>query len=699
MLFVTTACIIQTLFVVWLPLSVSELLATTTGISWRWLDAAIVDVGLPEPNTTLAEMDDAFFKSLVIPPSPNEPDDMDALADDAPPQGIIGQLLEPAAAVVEVTLLATTPVDDAVPLVSVHPQPTQSPASVTRVRPLLRSSSLSDSIAPVSLFAITIAVFVGFVVGFFAHSVSLSIGWDGLPTLFVEVCAPSETIKSCDIDSIASSAVEADSGEQISEVVVEEVLVLEKAEHGKHLQATDNMASIPSGSVSSSDDVEPLRTSIGVQFTSDVCETKDVSVSVGTEPVSKTSVGIQCSLAKDEQTDISVGTDPVSNILVGIQCSVATDEQTDEFTPSESRASLFATASEGTLSSQTTDGPDVFTVPTVSSNYNIYMLAATTSFPSVDDLANISEFECLRQDIRGLGDESEAEGSMAPTLPATELGVTPSTTPSAPASPRPVQAKPLEPFRDRWGRDTKYVWAREIWHRALRSEELMKILYEEVFPLDNVATEKDKYDMEFGEGLVNIVSYNMRFPSDSQHCVGTDVGIAFVGILRLPYNVLPEDADSNDSLFVSAEANETMVSSSDSVGSRSPSPFVRSRLLESSSSEASVVAPTPRNGVPSPSRIPVACRNRPALAQVTSTPRGVQTTPSRTWTPMNAVRVRGVEVSIPTPPPSVRPKLAKDVSRFPPVAPSTPRMDESGSPTRPARRGSPSSSKLPRWRG
>ncbi|KAK0488549.1 hypothetical protein IW261DRAFT_1440068 [Armillaria novae-zelandiae] len=164
--------------------------------------------------------------------------------------------------------------------------------------------------------------------GFFAHSVSLSPGWDGLPTLFVEVCDPSETIKSCVIDSIASSAVEADSGGQISEVVVEEVLVPEKAEHGKPLEATDSMASIPSGNVSSSDAVQPLRTSIGIQFTPDVCETKDVSVSVGTEPVSKTSVGIQCSLAKDEQTDISVGTDPVSKTSVGIQYSVATDEQT-----------------------------------------------------------------------------------------------------------------------------------------------------------------------------------------------------------------------------------------------------------------------------------------------------------------------------------------------------------------------------------
>ncbi len=43
--------------------------------------------------------------------------------------------------------------------------------------------------------------------------------------------------------------------------------------------------------------------------------------------------------------------------------------------------------------------------------------------------------------------------SMAPSLPATELGVSPST--STPASPRPVSAKPLEYFRECWGADTK----------------------------------------------------------------------------------------------------------------------------------------------------------------------------------------------------------------------------------------------------
>ncbi|KAK0488536.1 hypothetical protein IW261DRAFT_355669 [Armillaria novae-zelandiae] len=128
------------------------------------------------------------------------------------------------------------PVDDVVSLVSVHPQPMQFPASVARVRPRVWSSSSFGLTTLASFFAIAIAALVGFVMGFFAHSVSLSTGWDSLPTLFVEVCDPSETIRSRVLDSIASRAVEADLGAQIRQVVVEEVPVQEKAEHGKPLK-------------------------------------------------------------------------------------------------------------------------------------------------------------------------------------------------------------------------------------------------------------------------------------------------------------------------------------------------------------------------------------------------------------------------------------------------------------------------------
>ncbi|KAK0444759.1 hypothetical protein EV421DRAFT_1799438 [Armillaria borealis] len=304
---------------------------------------------------------------------------------------------------------------------------------------------------------------------------------------------------------------------------------------------------------------------------------------------------------------------------------------------------------------------------------NIYTTAQTISFPSVEDLANISDFERLRQDVRGFSYESEADGRMAPSLPATELGVSPS--PSTPASPRPVRVKPLEYFRECWGADTRHLWAREFWYRMLRSEELIKTVYQAMLPLDEGATDEDKYEMEVGEGLVRLSAWRL-----SEHATNP--------ILRLPYNAPSEDADHNDSLFVSAEAKptiQTAVSSAASIGIRSPSPFMRpsnpqSRFLESSS-EALVAAPTIQKGTPSPSR------RRPALSQITNAPRTARPSPSRT--PMKVGRVQGVQYGVPTPPPSVR---------FPLVAPTTRLKDESVSPTRPARI-RPPSSKFPRWRG
>ncbi len=156
-------------------------------------------------------------------------------------------------------------------------------------------------------------------------------------------------------------------------------------------------------------------------------------------------------------------------------------------------------------------------------------------------------------------------------------------------------------------------------------------------------------------------------------------------ILRLPGNVLPEeDDDDNESSVVSAEDQptiETSVSSTGSIAIRSPSPFVRpsnpqSRFLDSSG-EGSVTAPTVREATPLPSR------RRPALAQISNAPRTGRPSPSRT--PMKVGRVQGVEPGVPTPPPSLRPKLAKRAGRYPLTAPTTRLKDESGSPSRPAR--------------
>ncbi len=257
MLLSLTAFILKTVIVAWLSASVCDLLPTTD-ISWRWLDTVMTDVGLLEPNPTSTEISDVFIQGVAIVADPsasqpihlvtvltadspaNEADDMDVHAEDTPPQGIIWQLLEPTVAVVKVTPAATTPVDDALTLVSVHPQPTRFPASLTRVGSRLWLSSFVGSIAPVSLFTAVLAILVGVAVGFFARSVSLSAGWDNLPALVVEVCGPSETVTSCVIHSLVSSTVEADSEGQTrqGEVVLDDIPVSEQAEHGGNLEVS-----------------------------------------------------------------------------------------------------------------------------------------------------------------------------------------------------------------------------------------------------------------------------------------------------------------------------------------------------------------------------------------------------------------------------------------------------------------------------
>ncbi|PBK98946.1 hypothetical protein ARMGADRAFT_1073869 [Armillaria gallica] len=146
-------------------------------------------VGLPHPNLTSTELSDSLIQGVIIvaepivvePMSlvtiltadspPNETDDMDVPADDIPSQGNIWQLLEPAVAVVEATPTGTTPVDDALTLDSVHPQPVRFPARVARVASRLWSSPFLGSSTPTSLFTIIIAVLVGCAMGLFARNV------------------------------------------------------------------------------------------------------------------------------------------------------------------------------------------------------------------------------------------------------------------------------------------------------------------------------------------------------------------------------------------------------------------------------------------------------------------------------------------------------------------------------------------------
>ncbi|PBK59070.1 hypothetical protein ARMSODRAFT_1032803 [Armillaria solidipes] len=631
-------------------------------------------------------------------------DDVAITVDDIPSQGIIGQLLEPAVietvsavAVVQVTSAATTPVDDTLRSVSVPLQPTRLSLRVARAQSNLRMfkslvlsafvvvvvasvvmvfkqasrssyhrffqsipipasrpwrSSVLGSSAQVSVFTMIIMVLISFAMGFLARSVSFEKLFAVLDTLypvFVDLCSCFGTMASCVIESAVSDIVEGRLGDRIRQgkVVMEDI---PSSEHGGNLEASVDTASLPSGSVCN-DAVQPSRTSVSIQAMPEVHEVKDVSI--GTEPVSRTSVGVQCELAPEELKNV--------------------------FAPGQSRDSLYATAAEGNSQSQTMADPEVFSVPRVTSIYNLYTMAPTISFPSVEDLARTTEFERLRREVRVLG---ETDSMNSPSLSATALGIpcpSPSTSTSTPAPPTRVQRNGgFEYFDPDFGADARHLWAREFWYLFLRNSELIKTVYDSLLPLQwaENATDEDKSKME-------VRSYARRL---SEHATNP--------ILRLPGNVLPEDYDDdNESSVVSAEDQPTIETS---VSSRSPSPFVRpsnpqSRLFDSSC-EGSVAAPITREAFPSPSR------RRPALAQVTNTPCALKHVPSRT--PMKVGRVQRGQNGVPTPPPSLRPKLAKGASRFPLVAPTTRFKDESDSPTRPARRSSlqvPSMERLNRY--
>ncbi|KAK0238424.1 hypothetical protein EDD85DRAFT_508121 [Armillaria nabsnona] len=639
-------------------------------------------------------------------------DDVAITVEDTPSQGIIRQLLEPAIVetVSAITVVqapaVTTPIDDAPRSASAPHRSTRLSLRVARAQSNLRTfkslalsafvvvmvaslvmvfkqasrsfyhrffqpipnsrpwrSSFLGQSAQLSVFTIITMVLISFAMGFLARSISfekLSAVLDTLHPLIVDLYSCFGTMASCVIESGVSNIVEGclGGGFRQGEVVVEDITLSEHAdsEHGGNLEASVDTASLPSGSVCN-DTVQPSRTSVSIQAMPEVHEVKNVSV--GTEPVSRTSIGIQCALAPEESRNV--------------------------FAPGESRDSLYATAAEGNSRSQKMAAPEVFSVPRVTSICNLYTMALTISFPSVDDLANTTEFERLRREVRVLG---ETDSMNSPSLSASALGTpcpSPSTSTSTP-TPRRQRNGGFEYFDPDFGADARHLWAREFWYLFLRNDELIRTVYHSLLPIrwDENATDEDKSKMEVGEQLVR--SYARRL---SEHATNP--------ILRLPGNVLPEEDDDDESSVVSAEDQptiETSVSSTVSIPVRSPSPFVRpsnpqSRFLDSSG-EASVAAPTSRR------RIPSASRRRPALAQITNARRTDRPSPSRT--PMKVGRIPGVEQGVPTPPPSLRPKLAKRASRFPLAAPTTRFKDESDSPSRPARV-RPPSSKFPRWRG
>ncbi|KAK0444745.1 hypothetical protein EV421DRAFT_367982 [Armillaria borealis] len=289
------------------------------------------DVNLSLYNSMVPGVISGLLEPIVfatISPTHHHPD---ITIDDTAPQGIIAQLLEPAVietvsavAVVQVTRAATTPVDDTSRPVSVPHQPTRISLRVARAQSNLRmleslalsafvvavvasavmvfkqafrlfpdpffqsipipasppwcSSFFLGSSVQVSIFTMIIMVLISFAMGFLARSVSfemLSAVLDKLHPLFVDLCSWFGTMASCVIESAVSDIIEGRLGGGIrqGEVVVEDLSVSEEAEHGGHLKASVDTASLPSGSVCNNA-VQPSRTSVSIQAMPEVHEVK-----------------------------------------------------------------------------------------------------------------------------------------------------------------------------------------------------------------------------------------------------------------------------------------------------------------------------------------------------------------------------------------------------------------------------------------
>ncbi|KAK0215306.1 hypothetical protein EDD85DRAFT_962683 [Armillaria nabsnona] len=199
---------------------------------------------------------------------------------------------------------------------------------------------------------------------------------------------------------------------------------------------------------------------------------------------------------------------------------------------------------EGNSPFQMIDNPESFSVLTVSSDYisapqNASMLVTQLQFFRTYtqwwrqchscQLTISGNQLTLREDVRGFGYESEGDGHG--TIPSCNRAQSIALTLDLDLDFAKTSSG------EHWGADTKHVWACKFWYCMLRSKELIKVVYDTMFPLDEAATDKDKYKMELGEGLVHIFAWRL-----SGHTMNP--------IMQLPYNAPTEDADHNDSLFL-----------------------------------------------------------------------------------------------------------------------------------------------------
>ncbi|KAK0444700.1 hypothetical protein EV421DRAFT_1799085 [Armillaria borealis] len=302
-----------------------------------------------------------------------------------------------------------------------------------------------------------------------------------------------------------------------------------------------------------------------------------------------------------------------------------------------------------------------FSMRLVISEDDLRTMASTISFPPVNDLARPTEFQKLCQAVfDGLAGGTQRMAPSLSLLSMTDLG-------SVPLDLRSGLLESTGGFERcdlNWSTLTREAWVRDFWRRFLSDPDLAKLAYRALLPADAPKTASTENVAEMSEALVSLVYPVLSLRSSSAQPSNS--------VLRFSSeNPSPGDLEEEQSFESSAISSDEH---SPYLTPTTPSSsFARPSNLDSSTDDPEVEesvgssAATPiRRGLPSPSRIPVACWRRRASVPL------VQVTENAS--PLRVLRLRMDQPKRCTP------------SRFPTVVPTMRWKEESGTPARTARR-------------
>ncbi|PBK66849.1 hypothetical protein ARMSODRAFT_977389 [Armillaria solidipes] len=335
-----------------------------------------------------------------------------------------------------------------------------------------------------------------------------------------------------------------------------------------------NSTSLPSGDFPYSNIFDLSRVSVRVQCTFEICQAEDTSVS--RESVSAQDI-LSLYAADPEQSSIS-------------------QKMVEELDGAYDVLDSIASAMRSVISED-----------------DLRTMASTISFPPVNDLARPTEFQKLCQAV--FDELAGGTQRMAPSLSllsVTDLG----------SVPLDLRSGLLESTGGsercdlNWSTLTREAWVRDFWRRFLSDPDLAKLAYWALLPADAPKTASTENVAEMSEALIlSVPRSSSAQPSNS--------------VLRFSSeNPSPGDLEDEQSFESSAVSSDehspyltpTTPSSSFARPSnlvlRCSDPDSSTDDLEVEESVGSSAAMPIRRGLPSPSRIPVACWRRRALRGV-----------------------------------------------------------------------------------